>query len=321
METTPWQTLKLNATDLTGLADGFTGITVGDAAAGTGFVYVKNATFTDPVNIVGGQIRVGGLNAGSSNNVTLTARLLGILVHAGSPRDITGNTIVLTANGDIADGGNSLIVNATSGVTTNSSSANGNQYLSTATSVSVISFNAGAGTVMLSGGTFGLSGSDVIHNNTRLNVNGASLDLNSYTDTVAGVTLSQGEIKDSGATKGKLISNSAFAVQNGTISAILDGGVGLTKTSAGTVALSGANTYTGATAIRTGSWRQLDQERERWCQCPAAPTTVANGTITLARRPPRARWCTRAVATRRIASSTWPAPRAVARLTSPGRAC
>ena len=145
--------------------------------AGTGFVYVKNATFTDPVNIVGGQIRVGGLNAGSSNNVTLTARLLGILVHAGSPRDITGNTIVLTANGDIADGGNSLIVNATSGVTTNSSSANGNQYLSTATSVSVISFNAGAGTVMLSGGTFGLSGSDVIHNNTRLNVNGAKLHL------------------------------------------------------------------------------------------------------------------------------------------------
>ena len=95
------------------------------------------------------------------------------------------------------------------------------------------------------------------------------------------MTLSQGEIKDSVVTKGKLISNSAFAVQNDD-SAILDGGVGLTKTSAGTVALSGANTYTGATAIQDGilSVNSI-KSVSVGASALGATTTVANGTITL----------------------------------------
>jgi autotransporter-associated beta strand protein len=49
-----------------------------------------------------------------------------------------------------------------------------------------------------------------------------------------------------------LTSTSAYDVQSGSASAILGGAVGLNKSTGGTVTLSGANTYTGTTAINGG---------------------------------------------------------------------
>ena len=60
-------------TELGTLTDGFSSITIGDVANGTGTVQIDTATFTDPITIVGGAIAVTELNAGS-NPVTLTAR-------------------------------------------------------------------------------------------------------------------------------------------------------------------------------------------------------------------------------------------------------
>ena len=62
-----------------------------------------------------------------------------------------------------------------------------------------------------------------------------------------------GSITGSGTST--LTSTATFDVRNGLVSAILGGSVGLTKTTANTVTLSGVNTYTGATTISTGTLR------------------------------------------------------------------
>src|SRR5439155_9641478 len=51
------------------------------------------------------------------------------------------------------------------------------------------------------------------------------------------------------------LSGTSFGVQSGSISAILAGGGAMTKSSSGTVILTGANTYSGGTAINGGILR------------------------------------------------------------------
>ena len=50
-----------------------------------------------------------------------------------------------------------------------------------------------------------------------------------------------------------LSSTTTFDVRGGSVSVMLGGGVTLTKTTCGTVTLSAANTYTGATTISAGT--------------------------------------------------------------------
>jgi RHS repeat-associated protein/uncharacterized delta-60 repeat protein len=79
----------------------------------------------------------------------------------------------------------------------------------------------------------------------------AVLDLATFSDSVGAVTLDNGgQIT---GTTGVLTSTATYAVKSGSVSAILAGGVGLTKSTGGTVTLSGANTYTGVTTISAGT--------------------------------------------------------------------
>jgi autotransporter-associated beta strand protein len=110
---------------------------------------------------------------------------------------------------------------------------------------------ATAGGISVNHGTLELGSSDRLGNTTPVNVNGGTLALATNTDTVGAVTLSSGSITGSGA--GTLTgTGSAYDVRSGTVSAKLGGSVGLTKTTAGTVTLSGVNSYTGATAVNGG---------------------------------------------------------------------
>ena len=120
---------------------------------------------------------------------------------------------------------------------------------------------AGTGTWTLSGantytgltdvqaGTLAYGANNVIAAAANVSVSGGILDISTFNDTVNGVQLTNGSIT---GTTGILTSVTDFDVQNGTASAILDGAVGLTKTTGGTVTLSGANTYTGITALNAG---------------------------------------------------------------------
>ncbi len=92
------------------------------------------------------------------------------------------------------------------------------------------------------------AGNNVLPGGGAVTVNGGTLDLGTTRAAVGDVALVSGMIHN-GA-----LSGTSYAVQSGTISAALTGtGIGLTKSGAGTVALSGENTYGGGTTINAGT--------------------------------------------------------------------
>lgn len=117
-----------------------------------------------------------------------------------------------------------------------------------------------------------------------LTVNGATavFDLGaSHSDTVGTVTL-QGGGSITGTGTSALTSTGTFEVQSGSVSAILAGsGVALNKTTGGTVTLSGANTYTGATTISAGTL-QLGNGGTTG-SLSASSTITDNGNLTINR--------------------------------------
>ncbi len=108
--------------------------------------------------------------------------------------------------------------------------------------------NAIAGNVAIAGGTLRLLQSEQIANASSVNVTSGTFDLGANSETVASVQITGGAITGTGT----LTSASAFDVRAGTVVARLGGSVGLNKTTADTVTLSGANTYTGLTQVNAG---------------------------------------------------------------------
>ncbi len=119
----------------------------------------------------------------------------------------------------------------------------------------------GTGTVVLSGnntytgltdvqvGTLSLARvGGTLANTGPVSVSGGTLDV-AQADTVGSVTLSSGIISGAG-----ILTGSSYSLTNtGTITAVLAGGVTLTKTGAGTAILTATNTYTGLTTISGGT--------------------------------------------------------------------
>src|SRR5262249_58264096 len=98
--------------------------------------------------------------------------------------------------------------------------------------------NAYTGATTVSAGTLALGANSVLASASTVVVNGGTFNINTRNDTVAGGQLASGSIH---GTTGVLTSTTAYDVQSGTVSAILAGGVGLNKTTPGTVTPSGNN--------------------------------------------------------------------------------
>jgi len=121
---------------------------------------------------------------------------------------------------------------------------------------------AGAGTLTLSGantftggttvnvGTLALGANNVLADAGNVTLAGGTLDIATFNDTVATVSLQSGVITGS---TGMLTSTAAFDLRDGSVDAKLAGSVGLNKTTAATVTLSKANTYSGVTSITGGT--------------------------------------------------------------------
>ncbi|MEN3941471.1 autotransporter-associated beta strand repeat-containing protein [Prosthecobacter sp. SYSU 5D2] len=120
----------------------------------------------------------------------------------------------------------------------------------------------GEGTLTLSGastytggtfineGTLALGINNALFASGSVTLDGGVFDLVDFSNSVAGVTLLDGGI--TGVT-GVLTSTSDYDLRQGSVSANLGGSVGLNKTTAGTVALSAASSFTGPVNVTGGT--------------------------------------------------------------------
>ena len=107
--------------------------------------------------------------------------------------------------------------------------------------------NTFSGGTTVSNGTLAISGSGTFGASSgALTVSGGTVDLGGTSRSAGTVTLSGGTIQNG------TLTGTSYALQSGTISAALAGAVAVTKTTAGTVILSGQNTYTGGTTLNGG---------------------------------------------------------------------
>ena len=223
------------------------------AISGTANVILNSAsTFTGGLTLNGGTLKQGVANALGSANGTLTLTtgtldLNGIPTGLGTLTGLGGSitstsAAPLTLGNNNATGGN--FAGSISGSIALTKTGSGTQILS--------GNNPYTGLTTVSAGTL-RSGADNAIGNGDLTLNGGTLDLQSFSDTVAALTLTSGTLSGS---SGLLTANS-YSLATGTISARI-GGASATLTKSGSTytnsaTLSGANTYGGATTLASTS--------------------------------------------------------------------
>ncbi len=135
--------------------------------------------------------------------------------------------------------------------------------------------NTYTGGTVVSAGTLAISGAGTLGDSSgATTVAGGILDFGGTTQVQnGGVTLTSGTIQN-----GVAQSSGVFALQSGAVSAVLAGTGSLDKTTNGTVTLSAANTYTGATSIASGGTLALNGAGA----IASSSGVTANGTFDIA---------------------------------------
>jgi len=222
------------------------------------------------------------LNAGAGT-ATISASGAGGYVLPADQTVANASSSTLNISAPISGAHNLTINTSGSGVTTLSGV---NSHGDTAVTAGELDLNTTGGqsipgNLTVSGGTAKLLQASQINSAKNVVVSSGTLNIQGNNQTVAGVQMTGGSITGSGGT---LTSTTAYDLQSGTASAILGGSAGLTKSTAGTVTLSGANTYTGPTAIQNGVLSVATINSVSGGNASSslgAPTTTANGTIAL----------------------------------------
>jgi fibronectin-binding autotransporter adhesin len=246
-------TLTLNATGngtQSGVISGNTSVTM--SGAGT-FTLSSTNTYTGVTTINAGVLSVATIgNGGSAGNLGAATSAAGNLVLGGGTLQYTGATASTNRAFTLTAGTTSSIDVTTNTLTISGAGANTTGSLTKigAGGLTLSGANAYTGATTVSAGTLTLGANNVLASASTVVVNGGTFSIANRTNTVAGVQLASGSIT---GTTGVLTSTTAYDVQSGTVSAILAGGVGLNKTTSGTVTLSGNNAYTGTTTISAGT--------------------------------------------------------------------
>jgi autotransporter-associated beta strand protein len=267
-----------SAADLT-ISGIISGATFGVTKAGAGtMVFSGVNTYIGVTTINTGVLSVATIgNGGVAGDLGQATNVIGNLVLGGGTLQYTGATAS-------TDRGFTLTAGTTSSIDVTNSGTTLTMSGSSATTTGALT-KIGAGTLVFSGaksytglttvsaGTLRYGVTNALSSGGVTADNGSTFDIVSYNDTVGAVTLIDGTIA---GTTG-VLTGASYDVRNGTVSAILGGtGVALTKTTAGTVILSGANTYTGATTVSAGI---LDVKTNTGLGTTAGTTSVTSGAV------------------------------------------
>jgi fibronectin-binding autotransporter adhesin len=262
-------TLTLSGTMGGNVATTFTGagnITSSGVISGTGAVTKSGAgtltlsganTYTGLTTVSEGTLLYGASDVISTGAVTVNGATA--ILDLGANQSDSVGTVTLQGGGQINGSGTSTLTSTgTFAMQSGSVSAilagSGAFNKTTADTVTLSGANTYTGLTTVSDGTLLYGASNVISTG-GVTVNGATaiLDLGAnQSDSVGTVTLrGGGQINGTGTST--LTSTGTFAMESGSVSAILAGSAALTKSTANTVTLSGANTYTGGTTVSAGT--------------------------------------------------------------------
>ncbi len=198
-------------------------------------------------------------NGGALRNISEDNSWAGnITINSTTRINSDAGTLTLdVASGNAITGSNdSLQFGGAGNVTINDTIATGTGTLTKdgAGTLTLNASNTYTGLTTVTAGTL-VEGVNNAINTGALTINGATaiFDLGAnHSDSVGTVTLAGGGAINGTGTSA-LTSTGTFEMQSGSVSAILAGtSIALNKTTTGTVTLSGANTYTGATTVSAG---------------------------------------------------------------------
>ena len=228
--------------------------------SGSSILTINNInTYTGDTSVLGGSLVIGAPGAIASGNVTV-ATGAALTVQAGGAIPTTAN---LTANGSVTLNASTTLATLTgagnlteAGTLTLTNGGNFSGTLRDGTSPNALNLTGGnltlsgnntySGGTTLSGATLSISSDNNLGNPAGgITFNNAALQITGTTDTTTArpITLSSGT--------GYF--NIAAPTNNFSIAMAITGGGGLGKSGPGTLTVSGANNYTGTTAIDAGT--------------------------------------------------------------------
>ena len=191
------------------------------------------------------------LTKDTTNTVILTGANTytgGTVINAGTLQIGNGGTTGTLGSGALTNNG-TLAVNRSDTFWLSNSISGTGQLVQNGGYTLLAATNMATGGTVINAGTLqlGIVSTNLLADNAPLTVNGGTFALGGNSETVGAVTLAGGTI-----TNGTL-TGSSYDVRSGTVLAVLAGSAALTKSTAGTTTLSGANSYTGGTTINAGT--------------------------------------------------------------------
>jgi autotransporter-associated beta strand protein len=202
-------------------------------------------TFTGGTEVNGGTLKLGVANALPDTQAVLvnggTFDLSGFSYSLAGVTLESGQIVTGTLTGGYYDVRSGLISAALAG-----SAGLSKTTLGTVTLAGSNTFTGGS---TVHDGTLALAANERLANGATVTVAGGAFNLGGFQETVGTVQLTGGTI-----TNGTL-TGSAYVLNSGTVAGTLAGSASAVKTGAGTVWLSGANTYGGGTVVSGGTLR------------------------------------------------------------------